>query len=117
MSDAPAPPATSLVALRDRREQVIAQLTDAFGQGEFEVEELERRLDLAHAASSLAELTPLVADLAAPATTTALVPASAAAVERAARGRACLGAGRRRGLGRRSRNGARSGDCGPPARQ
>ncbi|MBP9204026.1 MAG: DUF1707 and DUF2154 domain-containing protein [Kofleriaceae bacterium] len=85
MSDAPAPPATSLVALRDRREQVIAQLTDAFGQGEFEVEELERRLDLAHAASSLAELTPLVADLAAPATTTALVPASAAAVERADR--------------------------------
>jgi len=53
----------SLVALRDRREQVIARLSEGYAQDVFDVDELERRLDLAHGARRVAELDALVADL------------------------------------------------------
>lgn len=71
---------TSLVAVRDRREQIIEWLSDRFSNDLLEVEEFERRIDLAHQASSLAELDQLVADLDMPAeepatpATEALVP-------------------------------------------
>jgi hypothetical protein len=70
----------SLVALRDRRHQVIARLSECYAGDILEVEELERRLDLAHAARTVAELEELVADLA-PAATTALVPATPTAID------------------------------------
>jgi hypothetical protein len=70
----------SLIALRDRREQVIARLSECFASDVLEVDELERRLDLAHGARTVAELDALVADLA-PATTTALVPAASLAID------------------------------------
>ena len=72
--------AESLVALRDRREQVITHLSDGYAQDLFDVDELERRLDLAHGARSVAELDALVADLA-PVTTTALVVAGPTAID------------------------------------
>ncbi|HET9625613.1 MAG TPA: DUF1707 domain-containing protein [Kofleriaceae bacterium] len=75
--------AESLVALRDRREQVISRLSEGYAQDLFDVDELERRLDLAHRAASVAELEVLVADLgevAAPATT-ALVVAGPRAID------------------------------------
>jgi len=46
----------SLVAVRDRRDQVLARLSDAYAHDLFDVDELERRLDLAHKATTLAEL-------------------------------------------------------------
>lgn len=71
--------ADELVALRDRREQVIAQLSDAFAKDTLDVDEFERRLGLAHRADAIVELEPLVVDLPAPPkadpkTQTALVP-------------------------------------------
>lgn len=72
--------AESLVALRDRREQVIARLSDGYAQDLFDVDELERRLDLAHGARGVAELDALVADLA-PSTSTALVVAGPTAID------------------------------------
>jgi len=77
--------AQSLVALRDRREQVIAQLSNSYAQDLFDVDELERRLDLAHGARSVAELDPLVADLGPPVATTALVVAAPTAIDDPAR--------------------------------
>jgi hypothetical protein len=69
--------ADSLVALRDHRENVIARLSESYAQDVFDVDELERRLDLAHGARSVAELDQLVSDLAAPAAgSTALVIAA-----------------------------------------
>jgi len=53
----------ALIALRDRREEVIALLTEQFSRDAFDVEELERRLDLAHRASDIVALDALVADL------------------------------------------------------
>jgi hypothetical protein len=74
--------AESLVALRDRREQVISRLSDGYARDLYDVDELERRLDLAHGARSVAELDALVSDLGdAPATTTALVPAGPTAID------------------------------------
>ena len=70
----------SLVALRDRREQVIAQLSEGYATELLEVDELERRLDLAHAAKTVAELEELVADLA-PVASTALVPVTSTAID------------------------------------
>jgi len=70
----------SLVALRDRREQVIARLSDGYATELFDMDELERRLDLAHGASTVAELDDLVSDLG-PATSTALVPLSPQAID------------------------------------
>jgi hypothetical protein len=64
------PPPPTLVAVRDRREQVTAQLTDAFARDDIDVDELEHRLDLAHAARSIAELDAVAADLPAPPTGT-----------------------------------------------
>ena len=64
-----------LIALRDRRETVIATLTDSFAQDLFDVDEFDRRIDLAHRATTFGELDKLVEDLAAPAKSTALVPA------------------------------------------
>ncbi|HEU4734617.1 MAG TPA: LiaF domain-containing protein [Kofleriaceae bacterium] len=72
--------AESLVALRDRREQVITRLSEGYAGELFDVDELERRLDLAHAARSVAELDALVADLG-PATSTALVVAGPIAID------------------------------------
>src|SRR3954468_11343095 len=59
--------AESLVALRDRREQVISRLSEGYAGDLIDVDELERRLDLAHGARSAAELEQLVADLGEPA--------------------------------------------------
>jgi hypothetical protein len=53
----------SLVALRERRERVIARLTECYERDLLDVDELDRLLDQAHAASSLAELDVLVAGL------------------------------------------------------
>jgi hypothetical protein len=65
----------SLVALRDRREQVIARLSEGYASDLLDVDELDRRLDRAHSARTVAELDVLVADLAAaPAPAMALVP-------------------------------------------
>ncbi len=72
--------ADSLIAIRDRREQVIARISDCYAADVLDVDELERRLDAAHNASSLAELDTLVADLAAPSASTALVPVAASAL-------------------------------------
>ena len=73
----------SLVALRDRRQQVIARLSECYADDILEVDELERRLDLAHAARSLAELDQLIADLGPSATpaSTALVPVGTMAID------------------------------------
>src|SRR5262249_24593442 len=58
-----------------RRDNVIDRLSSGCAQGLFEVEELERRLALAHAAQTPRELDVLVTDLAPTSTSTALVPA------------------------------------------
>lgn len=73
------PETNQLIALRDRREQVIATLTESFAHDLFDVDELDRRIDLAHRATALVELDELVKDLA-PATSTALVPSPPAEV-------------------------------------
>jgi hypothetical protein len=75
--------ADSLVALRDRREQVIARLSEAYAQDVFDVDELERRLDSAHGARSIAALDGLLADLAptAAAAPAAIVLAGPAALD------------------------------------
>lgn len=73
-ADVPDAPA-ALVALRERRDQVIAILGDQFSKDALEVDELERRLELAQRAETVAALDALVADLPATAATTALVPA------------------------------------------
>jgi hypothetical protein len=64
---------TQLIALRDRREAVISILSESFAQDLFDVDEFDRRIDLAHRATSLLELDKLVEDLAA-VKPTALVP-------------------------------------------
>jgi hypothetical protein len=76
----------SLVALRDRREQVISRLAEAYAQDLFDVDELERRLDVAHGARGVAELDVLLADLGlpaspAPAAGTAMVLAGPTAID------------------------------------
>jgi hypothetical protein len=74
--------AQSLLALRDRREQVITRLSEGYAEDVFDVDELERRLDLAHGAGSVAELDALIADLAPSApTSTALVVAGPTAID------------------------------------
>lgn len=55
-----------LVALRDRREQVIQRLTDAYATDLLEMSVFEDRLSRAHAAADLATLDALLADLPAP---------------------------------------------------
>ena len=76
--------AESLVALRDRREQVISRLSESYADDIFDVDELERRLDLAHSARTVAELDTLVGDLGPAtdrATSTALVVAGPTAID------------------------------------
>src|SRR3979409_388134 len=76
--------AESLVALRDRREQVISRLSDSYAGDVIDVDGRERRLDLAHSARSVAELDLLVNDLGEPApgaATTALGVAGPAAMD------------------------------------
>ncbi|MGN6106487.1 MAG: DUF1707 SHOCT-like domain-containing protein [Kofleriaceae bacterium] len=73
--------AESLVALRDRRQQVIARLSECYASDVLEVEELERRLDLAHNARTIAELDELVADLAPASASTALAPIAPQAID------------------------------------
>jgi hypothetical protein len=70
----------SLVALRDRREQVILRLSEGYAQDLFDVAELEHRLDLAHGAGSVAELDALIADLAPATAPTQLVLATPTAI-------------------------------------
>lgn len=65
-----------LVALRDARERAIARLSDAFAKDELDVDEFDRRIELAHRAEKVAALDELVKDLAPP--STALVVAAPA---------------------------------------
>lgn len=71
-----------LVAVRDRREQIIEWLSDQFARDALEMEEYERRIDLAHQATSAAALEQLATELGMPAArpveTAALVPRKAA---------------------------------------
>ena len=67
-------PKGTLLALRDRREEVIGLLTAEFARDAFDVDELERRLDLAHRADNVAALDALITDLTPAASTTALAP-------------------------------------------
>lgn len=78
-------PRQNLVALRDRREDVIARLTEAFASDLFDVEEFDRRIDLAHRAVAVVELDDLVVDLSLPETSTALAPRPVEAIDRADR--------------------------------
>jgi hypothetical protein len=52
-----------LVALRDARERIIALLSEAFANGDLEMEEFERRITLAHRTDSVAALDELVRDV------------------------------------------------------
>jgi hypothetical protein len=61
------PKSSSLVALSDRREQVIEWLSDQFARDVLEMDEYERRIDLVHQATSVATLNELMADLDMPA--------------------------------------------------
>lgn len=54
---------TRPVALRRRRQEVIDLLTEAFAQGDLEVEDFEERVDQAHRASDLQALQVVVRDL------------------------------------------------------
>jgi hypothetical protein len=70
---------TNPVDLTAARDSAIAVLSDAFAHDLIEVEEFERRLTLAHRASSLAEIAETVSDLAAPSpAVAAMVPAATA---------------------------------------
>jgi Domain of unknown function (DUF1707) len=62
MSDEDRKPA--LVALRQRRQEVIDRLTDDFARDLIEVDEFEMRVDQAHRAPSIEALEKVVADLA-----------------------------------------------------
>ncbi|HEY2746042.1 MAG TPA: LiaF domain-containing protein [Polyangia bacterium] len=74
MADSPSP--TSLVALRDRREAAIQQLSDSFAADVLSLDDFDDRIARAHSATGVAELDALVADLPAASTSksTALVP-------------------------------------------
>jgi len=61
----------------ERREQVIAQLSDHFAAGRLEVDQLEQRIELALRVATVAELDALLADVAAPASAGAPLPAEA----------------------------------------
>lgn len=59
--DGPAKPA--LVALRQERDRTIEALTEAFSRDLLDVDEFERRVDLAHQASTLPALRDLTRDI------------------------------------------------------
>jgi hypothetical protein len=71
-------PGPNLVALRDAREQAIAQLSDAFAHDLIEVEEFERRVTLAHRSDSVTDVERTVSDLVAPSPSVITVSATAA---------------------------------------
>lgn len=56
-------PSHSLVALKERRTQVVATLSHAFARDHLDVDELDRRLEAAHRALTVAELDALVRDV------------------------------------------------------
>jgi hypothetical protein len=67
VTDDPRPlpaPRENLVALRDRREAVIGALTEHFTGDVLDIDEFDRRIDLAHRARTVADLDDLVSDLA-----------------------------------------------------
>jgi hypothetical protein len=64
-------------SLRSAREQVVAQLSDAFAHDVIDVDEFERRITLAHRANSVAEVAQTVSDLAASASLAVAVPVAA----------------------------------------
>lgn len=70
----------NLVSLKDSRERAIARLSDAFARDVLDVEEFERRLTLAHRASSISEIEQTVADLASALAPPARSPAPALAI-------------------------------------
>jgi len=70
-------PTSNLVSLRTAREQAIAALSDAFAHDVIELDEFERRLTLAHRASSLSEVAQTVSDLSPARSVTALTPSAA----------------------------------------
>jgi Domain of unknown function (DUF1707)/Cell wall-active antibiotics response 4TMS YvqF len=72
-------PAGPLVAVKERRAAVITALSHAFSRDELDVDELDRRLEQAQRAATVAELDALVADLEAPASTAALALSAPAA--------------------------------------
>jgi hypothetical protein len=53
----------SKLALRERRERVIAQLTESFARDELSLEAFETRIDAAYCCQTVAECDALVADL------------------------------------------------------
>ncbi len=53
----------ALVALRQRRQEVIDRMTEDFARDLLDVDDFEQRVDLAHRATSLESLDELVADL------------------------------------------------------
>jgi hypothetical protein len=61
--------------LGDRRDNIIEQLSAGYAGDAFDVDELERRVTLAHTARTSAELDVLVSDLRATTASSALVPA------------------------------------------
>jgi hypothetical protein len=75
-SGLPAVPARPVVRVSDDdRNDVIDLLQDAAGRGFLTIEELESRIELASAAKTRAELTPLTADLPAPGSAVVSAPA------------------------------------------
>ncbi len=56
----------SLLALRDERARVLELLSEGFARDLLDIDELDRRVELAHRATTVAELTVIVDDLAAP---------------------------------------------------
>lgn len=70
---------TALVAVRDRREQVIAALTEHFAGDRLDIEEFDRRVDRAHLASTIVELDAVLADLPAVTLAPSLAPSPASA--------------------------------------
>jgi hypothetical protein len=75
---------SDIVAVRDARERAIAQLSEAFSDDRIGVEDLERRLALAHRAASVGEVEQIVCDLAddTPSTAMASSPSSQADLAR-----------------------------------
>lgn len=67
------------VQLKDRRERAIARLCEAFAQDHLELGELETRIDIAHRATSAAELDALLNDLPVPPASVEPLPATAPA--------------------------------------
>lgn len=58
------PDMVALVSVRERREQIIQWLSEQFTRDALDMDELDRRLDLAHQATSIEALDGLITDLA-----------------------------------------------------